>query len=235
MERLMNDDFLFTSPVDHRIGKSEFFQRCWPTGKNIASFEIERMMDDSDDVFVTYRCVPTDRAAFRNSEYIHTRDHGISAVNVYFGGELEPSNQSTAVAAIRKLIEDRAEGVRRGDASLADRGTSPDQVLFDIVGPLMRSGQAEARRRTAEWLAQFESPIQFGYLNPRIVAQGGIAWVYSLAHVHGTTQDGPTIDMFWRWTACLANDGTEWKIAHEHNSVPFDPGTGKASLDLTPA
>ena len=40
--------------------------------------------------------------------------------------------------------------------------------------------------------------------------------------------------MWVRTTVCFRKiDGT-WLITHEHNSVPFNPETGKASLDLAP-
>ena len=40
---------------------------------------------------------------------------------------------------------------------------------------------------------------------------------------------------FWlRWTTCFQKiDGT-WLIAHEQLSVPIDPASGKALLDLKP-
>jgi ketosteroid isomerase-like protein len=35
-------------------------------------------------------------------------------------------------------------------------------------------------------------------------------------------------------TVCLRKIGGKWTVTHEHNSVPFDPETGKPSLDLKP-
>ena len=40
--------------------------------------------------------------------------------------------------------------------------------------------------------------------------------------------------MWVRATVCYRKiDGT-WMVTHEHNSVPFDVESGKASLDLKP-
>jgi ketosteroid isomerase-like protein len=40
--------------------------------------------------------------------------------------------------------------------------------------------------------------------------------------------------MWWRVTVCYRKIDGRWKIAHEHNSVPFNVNNGKASLDLKP-
>jgi ketosteroid isomerase-like protein len=40
--------------------------------------------------------------------------------------------------------------------------------------------------------------------------------------------------MWVRATLCLRRIDGKWMIAHEHQSVPFDVETGKASLDLKP-
>ena len=40
--------------------------------------------------------------------------------------------------------------------------------------------------------------------------------------------------MWLRTTTCYRKVGGEWLVTHEHNSVPFDVETGKASLALQP-
>jgi ketosteroid isomerase-like protein len=40
--------------------------------------------------------------------------------------------------------------------------------------------------------------------------------------------------MWVRATTCYRKVDGAWKIVHEHQSVPFDPHTGAASLDLAP-
>jgi ketosteroid isomerase-like protein len=40
--------------------------------------------------------------------------------------------------------------------------------------------------------------------------------------------------MCWRATVCYRKIYGSWMVTHEHNSVPFDPQTGKASLNLEP-
>jgi ketosteroid isomerase-like protein len=40
--------------------------------------------------------------------------------------------------------------------------------------------------------------------------------------------------MWVRATTCYRKLDGMWTIVHEHQSVPFDPNTGAASLDLEP-
>jgi ketosteroid isomerase-like protein len=40
--------------------------------------------------------------------------------------------------------------------------------------------------------------------------------------------------MWWRTTVCFRKIDEKWMVTHEHNSVPFDVGSGKASLDFKP-
>jgi ketosteroid isomerase-like protein len=61
-----------------------------------------------------------------------------------------------------------------------------------------------------------------------------VAYGHSLNHVNTTTTDGHTLDMWWRAAVCFCKIDDEWTVAHSHTSVPFDPATGKASLDLEP-
>jgi ketosteroid isomerase-like protein len=46
--------------------------------------------------------------------------------------------------------------------------------------------------------------------------------------------DGKAVDMWVRSTMGLQRRDGVWVITHEHNSVPFDAESGKASLDLAP-
>ena len=52
--------------------------------------------------------------------------------------------------------------------------------------------------------------------------------------VSGTLLDGGEVDMWVRATICMRKIKGQWTIVHEHQSVPFDAQTGKASLDLKP-
>jgi hypothetical protein len=86
-ETLIADDFRFTSPLDNRLDRRTYFERCWPNNENIKGFDIIHMVSDDQQVFVTYEARSAYRR-FRNTEIITVRGEKILAVKVYFGWNL---------------------------------------------------------------------------------------------------------------------------------------------------
>jgi ketosteroid isomerase-like protein len=84
-ERLVSDDFVFTSPYDDAIDRATYFARCWPNGDRFLNFQIERTAADDDGVFVTYACKLKDGDLLRNTEYLKVRHGQVVSVEVYFG------------------------------------------------------------------------------------------------------------------------------------------------------
>lgn len=83
--RAFADDFTFTSPYDDAIDKAAYFERCWPGGVAIASNELERIFEQGDEAFVTYKCRTTDGKTFRNTEFFTFAGDRIRSIDVYFG------------------------------------------------------------------------------------------------------------------------------------------------------
>jgi ketosteroid isomerase-like protein len=85
IESLLADDFHFTSPLDNRIDRRTYFERCWPNGREMAAIDIHRLVIDVDRVYVTYEVRMRDDRRFRNTEVLTVRDGRITDVEVYFG------------------------------------------------------------------------------------------------------------------------------------------------------
>jgi uncharacterized protein (TIGR02246 family) len=137
-------------------------------------------------------------------------------------------------AAIRQLIEDRLAAVRARDIGRLLPAYAPDVVSFDVVDPLRATGSDAIRTRLQNWLSSFEGPLGFEMQDLVIAAGPDVAFCRGLSRVVGTASDGRTIDMWYRTTICLQKSGGRWLITHEHDSVPIDGSSGKASLDLKP-
>jgi ketosteroid isomerase-like protein len=88
LERLIADDFHFTSPLDNRLDRETYFRRCWPNSKVIEGFDFVNLVTDADRVFVTYEGRNTNGRRFRNTEILTIRDQHIIDVEVYFGWSL---------------------------------------------------------------------------------------------------------------------------------------------------
>lgn len=85
VEDNLADGFTFTSPYDDRIGRDEYFERCWPNSERLRKFTFAAVMARGDNVFVLYDCETTDGSSFRNAEYMTFEDGKLKSVEVYFG------------------------------------------------------------------------------------------------------------------------------------------------------
>jgi catechol 2,3-dioxygenase-like lactoylglutathione lyase family enzyme len=88
IEALIADDFHFSSPLDNRLDRAAYFDRCWPNSKTTESFEFIHLVQQGKQVFVTYEASSTDGHRFRNTEIITVRGSQIVEVEVYFGWNL---------------------------------------------------------------------------------------------------------------------------------------------------
>jgi ketosteroid isomerase-like protein len=141
---------------------------------------------------------------------------------------------SSEAEEIRKLVEGRIEAVRAKDVAGAMEIVAPGILLFDVVNPLQSSGGEASRTRAEEWFSTFDGPIGYEVRDLQIAASGAVGFSHGLYHVSARTTGGMALDMWWRGTTCYEKIEGRWVATHEHNSVPFDPTNGKASLDLKP-
>ena len=84
IERLIAEDFHFSSPLDNRIDRDAYFRLCWPNSRHMEDFEIVRLTADRGTVFVTY-IGTVSGLRFRNTEVHTLRDGKVVEVEVYFG------------------------------------------------------------------------------------------------------------------------------------------------------
>lgn len=109
------------------------------------------------------------------------------------------------------------------DAMLAH--CADDIVVFDMVPPLSHEGADAVRKIWETTLGAFEPPIDYEIHHLAIEASGDVAFARSLNRFRNN----------WvRATLGLRKIGGQWKLAHQHVSVPFDMERGKALLDLEP-
>ena len=85
IESLIAEDFHFTSPLDNKIDRRTFFERCWPNSQRISEFQFVNVISDGDKVFVTYEGTKLDGGQFRNTEILTVLNRKIVEVEVYFG------------------------------------------------------------------------------------------------------------------------------------------------------
>ena len=89
LEALVADDYVFFSPRDDGLDRATYFERCWPGHEQLDGFELVRMIENGDEVLVTYEATRSDGGRFRNTEVLTFGPDGrMTRTEVYFGWDL---------------------------------------------------------------------------------------------------------------------------------------------------
>ncbi|MEH1939644.1 MAG: nuclear transport factor 2 family protein [Nostoc sp.] len=144
------------------------------------------------------------------------------------------NNKSNDEAQIRTIIEERVKAVCDKDINALLSNHAPDILSFDVINPLQYMGADTIRERAQKWFSSFQGSIGYEIRYLSITTGETVAFCHYLYRVSGTLTDGGKVEMWVRVTVCLREIDGKWMIVHEHQSVPFDPETGKASFNLKP-
>jgi uncharacterized protein (TIGR02246 family) len=135
---------------------------------------------------------------------------------------------------IRQRIEAGVAAVRAKDLEGVMALYAPDVVSFDIGSPL-RSAGAEAKRRAwVEVFAMYQRPLGYEVRDLTITVGDDVAFGHSVNRISGVLKNGDKTDFWVRWTACFRKIERNWLIVHDQVSVPVDPQTRTALLNLGP-
>ena len=87
-DALVGDDLVFTSPVDYRLDRKTYFERCWPNSEAMQSAEVVRLLEHGEDVVMTYIGRSRDGHAGQNTDCYRVRNGRIVEIEVYFGWDV---------------------------------------------------------------------------------------------------------------------------------------------------
>ena len=86
LEMILADGFTFTSPAgDDHINLKLYKERCWPNANNTKRFDLEKVIVDGDDAYVTYNGWTNDNKLFRNTERFKFKEGKIIENECFFG------------------------------------------------------------------------------------------------------------------------------------------------------
>jgi ketosteroid isomerase-like protein len=124
--------------------------------------------------------------------------------------------ESPAVRQIKTMIEAWADAVRRHDLAGVLAFHDPDIVMFDVPPPLRSRGMDEYRK-TWDLFFKYHEPGQtFDVEELDITAGKDVAFAVAMMRCVDQTAGG----FPFRLTVGLRNIDGEWRITHEHHSVP---------------
>jgi ketosteroid isomerase-like protein len=133
-----------------------------------------------------------------------------------------PEHASIDEVRIKTLLEQWADAVRRHDLPAILAHHEADIVMFDLPPPLQCRG-IEAYEQTWDLLFRYHSPgTAFDFRELAITAGAEVAFAVAILWC-GPDSSGNPADkdgFLFRLTVGLRKVDGEWRIAHEHHSVP---------------
>ncbi|CDY76952.1 Ketosteroid isomerase homolog [Caballeronia glathei] len=129
---------------------------------------------------------------------------------------VESSDRAGDEARIRELIEEWRLAVVAKDANALIRHYAPDVVVFDVVPPASFRGAAQYRENWQRWFDGMKGPLAFEMNDVQVVASGDVAYAHSVNRVVIGELDNVV-----RATVCFRRIDGDWRVAHEHASVPL--------------
>jgi ketosteroid isomerase-like protein len=145
-----------------------------------------------------------------------------------------PTDPRIDEADIRQRLERYVAAIRAKDLERVMAIFARDLVSFDFEAPLQHVGADAKRKNWARAFAAFEDPLGYEIHHLTITVGGDVAFGHSLNRISGRLKNGNTMSYWVRWTPCFRKVDGVWLIAHDQVSVPADPESGKALLNLAP-
>jgi len=141
---------------------------------------------------------------------------------------------ASAQSQVKALLDSWSEACRTKDIDRLMPLYSPDITYFDAVPPLQITGSDAVRRNFLRWFDSWESAIGVEIRDLTILVSGDVAVAYLLHRTSGTLKNGQEVGYWVRATVCCQRSNQGWLIMHEHISLPVDPRSRSAVMDIVP-
>jgi ketosteroid isomerase-like protein len=141
---------------------------------------------------------------------------------------------NTNEALIRALMDQWTEAVRARDSDKLMEHYASDVVVFDLTPAASYIGAARYRQHIEGWFSAWQGPILCERRELSITAGDDVAFSTSLTHNSGVGPGGEKNDFWVRVTVGFRKIDGNWKVTHEHVSMPLDMATMKTSMKSHP-
>ena len=137
-------------------------------------------------------------------------------------------------AAIRAIIEEIRKAVREKNVEGMLAQSAEHVSTYDMMPPLKHKGKDAIRALWKKSLAPFVGPLDYDVHHLELYIGDNVAFSKSLNRFGGKLENGEYSATWICSTLGFQKIEEQWKIIHEHVSVPADPETGMAMFDLQP-
>jgi len=135
---------------------------------------------------------------------------------------------------IRAIIDEVAQALRARDVSRLSELYAADIRTFDAVTRLQFRDRDDYLEHCAACLAWCPGPMIFDVAEVEIEADGDLAVAHLLCRCGAVDENGQENASWMRATFAFRRIAGDWKITHDHYSVPFDMKTGQMLTILEP-
>lgn len=135
---------------------------------------------------------------------------------------------------LRQFIADRVRAVAAGDAPALIDAHDAQVVSYPVLPPARTRGTSAVAEALTAWVDSYSDGPGYEVHELEVDADGDLGYCAFRYHVTGTLDDGGEVDMWVRATLVCRRVDDQWKIVHQHESVPFDPTTGQGIIDAAP-
>ncbi|WP_250453726.1 nuclear transport factor 2 family protein [Caballeronia sp. ATUFL_M2_KS44] len=127
-----------------------------------------------------------------------------------------PRPDANDEARIRELAEAWRQAVLAKDTAALVAHYAPDAVVFDVVPPASMSGVQRYRENWQRWFDSISRPFSFEFRDMHVAVSGDLAYMHVLNRVTAGGRDDIV-----RATVCFRRIEGDWRVVHEHASVPL--------------
>lgn len=147
---------------------------------------------------------------------------------------METVTTPLADVQIRQLIDEFGAAVMARDLDRMLASYAKDAVIFDMAPAKLSIGPEQYRTHWQQFFDMLSGPIRHETRDVAVIADGDLAVAHALAHTTATQTDGKPLEMWFRVSLAFRKVGGTWLVTHEHSSVPFEPQSMRAAVDLRP-
>jgi uncharacterized protein (TIGR02246 family) len=133
-----------------------------------------------------------------------------------------PQNTTSEETRIKALLEAWASAVRRHDLPAILAHHLPDMVMFDVPPPLQCKGIAAYEQTWGLFFRYHKPGTAFDIEELTVTAGEDVAFAVAIMRCPPDSSSNPADKdgFLFRLTVGLRKLDGDWRIAHEHHSVP---------------
>ena len=95
-------------------------------------------------------------------------------------------------------------------------------LMFDVPPPVLSQGLDAYMATWEKFLSWSEKPVAFDFHDVQITAGEDVAFATAIGQCAGVDSNGKREELQFRLTMCFRKMDGQWRIMHEHHSVPAE-------------